>query len=205
MSSVRLLDLPDEIGHRPPFRSHVPNIIGVGRGSLSGADFGPFVSRGHYSIAEPRSVQKMIRRYVDRDLSELLDVWYRASLISHPFLSGEFLETERRQIAERWLPIAETIVYEIDGHVVGFLALIDIEVGAIFVDPDYQGQGIGRALMDTAQRSRSFLELNVFEDNSIGRRFYDSYGFEFVDRHVHEPTGHTELRLRLGHRATTDD
>jgi putative acetyltransferase len=140
----------------------------------------------------------MIRPYIDEDLGGLLDVWYRASLIAHSFLSEEFFETERRLIAERWLPIAETMVYETSGRVVGFLALIGNEVGAIFVDPDSQGRGIGRALMDAARDSRPFLELDVFEANSIGRRFYDAYGFEFVNRHVNEAVGEPELRLRLG-------
>ena len=140
----------------------------------------------------------MIRLYTDEDLGELRDVWYRASLIAHSFLSSEFFETERRQIAAHWLPMAETTVYETEGRVVGFLSLIGNEVGAIFVDPDYQGRRIGRALMDGARDSRPFLELSVLEANSIGRRFYDAYGFEFVDRHVGEATGQSELRLRFG-------
>ena len=140
----------------------------------------------------------MTRPYTDEDLDELLDVWYQASLIAHSFLTEEFLATERRQIAEHWLPMAKTRVYETEGRVVGFLALVGNEVGAIFVDPSFQGRGIGRALMDRARESRPFLELNVLEANAIGRRFYDAYGFEFVDRHVGEATGQPELRLRLG-------
>ena len=139
-----------------------------------------------------------IRPYTDGDLEELLDVWYRASLVAHPFLSEAFLATERREISERWLPMAETTVYDVDGHAVGFIALIGNEVGAIFVDPDHQSMGVGRALKNHARESRPFLELNVFEANAIGRRFYDTYGFEFVDRHIHEASGETELRLRLG-------
>ena len=147
----------------------------------------------------------MIRPYTDEDLGELLDVWYRASLIAHSFLSNKFFETERRQIAERWLPMAETTVYQIDGRVVGFVSLIGNEVGAIFIDPDYQRRRIGRALMDGARDSRPFLELSVFEANPTGRSFYDAYGFEFVDRHVNEATGQPELRLRFGRHQPEED
>ena len=140
----------------------------------------------------------MIRAFGEEDLEELLDVWYRASLIAHSFLSQEFLTAERREIADVWLPMAETMVYETDGRVVGFLALIGNEVGAVFVDPDYQGRGIGRSLMDRARESRPFLELDVFEANAAGRGFYDAYGFELADRHIHEASGQPELRLRLG-------
>jgi putative acetyltransferase len=147
----------------------------------------------------------MIRPYTNEDLGDVLDVWYRASLIAHSFLSEAFLAIERRQIAERWLPMAETMVYETDGRVVGFLALIGNEVGAIFVDPDHQGRGIGRALMDGARDSRPFLELNVFEANAIGRRFYDAYGFELVGRHMNETAGQPELRLSLGRTRPDED
>ncbi len=147
----------------------------------------------------------MIRPYADEDLDELLHVWYQASLVAHSFLSEEFLSTERREVAEHWLPMAETMVYQTDGRVVGFVSLIGNEVGAIFVDPDLWGRGIGRALMDRARESRPFLELNVFEANAVGRRFYAAYGFEFVDRHVSEATGQAELRLRLGKPAGNPD
>lgn len=147
----------------------------------------------------------MLRQYTDEDLGELLDVWYRASLVAHSFLSEEFLDVERQQIAEQWLPMAEATVYEDEGRVVGFLALIGNEVGAIFVDPDCQGQGIGRTLMDSARDRRPSLELNVFEANSIGRRFYDAYGFEFVNRHVHDATDQPELRLRFERGRSPDD
>ncbi len=137
-----------------------------------------------------------IRPYADEDLDGLLDVWYRASLIAHPFLSGGFLETERRQIAEHWLPGAETVVYETAGRVVGFRSLVGNEVGGLFVDPDHQRRGIGRALLDHARDSRPILELDVFEANAVARRFYDTYGFRLVNRHMNEAAGEPELRLR---------
>ncbi len=139
----------------------------------------------------------MIRPYQTRDQDELIDVWFRASLLAHPFLSEDFLHAERTQIAKHWLPMAETTVFESDGKVVGFLALISNEVGGLFVDPDRQRQGIGHALMDVARESRPYLELNVFEANPIGRSFYAAYGFDEVERQISEATGHAELRLRL--------
>jgi putative acetyltransferase len=139
----------------------------------------------------------VIRPYDDGDLEGLLDVWYRASRIAHAFLPEEFLARERREIAERWLPAAETIV-SVDGErVVGFLSLVGNDVGAIFVDPERQGEGIGRALMDRARASRPFLELDVFERNAIGRRFYDAYGFRVIGRGDDEATGQRLVRLRL--------
>jgi putative acetyltransferase len=139
----------------------------------------------------------MIREYEEKDLSELLEVWYSASQVAHPFLDEDFFEQERRNIAAIHLPKAETWVYELDGVVVGFIALIGNEVGAIFVDARFHGQGIGRALMDKARRMRAVLELDVFKDNHVGRAFYEKYGFSQVNEYLHEETGLMQLRLRL--------
>jgi putative acetyltransferase len=141
--------------------------------------------------------QEVIRRYADADLDDVLDVWYEASVVAHSFLPAEFFVSERAQIADRWLPMARTFVYERDERVVGFLALIGNEVGALFVHPDHQRQGIGRALMDHARSLSPILELDVFEMNVIGRRFYAAYGFQPVGAHSDPETGHTQHRLHL--------
>ncbi len=139
----------------------------------------------------------MIRKYNAEDLAELLDVWYDASQIGHPFLSRDFLDQERRTVIQEYLPNAETWVFEEEGQVVGFIALIGNEVGGIFVTPRRHGQGIGRALMDHARASRNHLDVEVFEANEIGRAFYHPYGFKVIRPVVHEETGEPVLRLRL--------
>ncbi len=139
----------------------------------------------------------MIRPYRQTDLNRLLDVWYSASLVGHPFLDEAFFDKERTQIRDVHLPRAETWVYEEGDDVVGFIALLGNEVGAIFVDADHQGRGVGRALMDHARRLRGGLELSVFKENEIGRSFYQRYGFKQVAERVDPATGLIELRLRL--------
>ena len=63
----------------------------------------------------------MIRKYNTADLAELLDVWYDASQIAHWFLDSEFFDTERNEIREKHLPIADSWVFEEEGQVVGFI------------------------------------------------------------------------------------
>ncbi len=139
----------------------------------------------------------MIRKYDTDDLAELLDVWYDASQIAHPFWTRDLFEQERRDISQEFLPIAETWVFEREGRVVGFISLLGNEVGGIFVTPTRHGQGIGRALMDHARASRDHLKLEVFEANEIGRAFYDAYGFAVVGERLDEKTGLRLLRLHL--------
>lgn len=72
----------------------------------------------------------MIRGYQHRDLNELLEVWHQASLIAHPFLDDTFLRQERENIAKVYIPMSETWVYITNARLVGFISLIDNEVGA---------------------------------------------------------------------------
>jgi putative acetyltransferase len=136
-----------------------------------------------------------IRQYQGRDLNNLLTVWENASKIAHPFLTKEFIEQERYNIPNVYIPNADTWVVLDNDKVVGFIALIGSEIGAIFVHPDYQGRGFGKTLMDKAYSLHSQLEVEVFKENTIGRRFYDRYGFKLLHEKLHEETGNMLLRL----------
>jgi putative acetyltransferase len=137
-----------------------------------------------------------IRQYESHDLDGILSAWENASSLAHPFLGKEFLVQERKNIPEVYLPIADTWVVVIDNAVVGFIALIGNEVGAIFLQPECHGQGAGKALMDKARDLHGDLEVEVFAENPIGRKFYTRYGFVLLEEKLHEQTGQQVLRLK---------
>ncbi len=122
--------------------------------------------------------------------------WESASAKAHPFLTEAFLDQERYNIPNVYLPNTETWVIEQDGDVIGFTALMGNEVGAIFVDAAFHGTGAGKALMDKAVELHGEVELEVFKDNAVGRAFYDRYGFVLLAESVHEQTGNALLRLK---------
>ena len=104
---------------------------------------------------------------------------------------------ERKNIPEIYLPNADTWVVEIDGQVAGFIALIGNEVGAIFLQPEHQGKGVGRLMMEKAQALHGDLEVQVFVNNLIGLEFYLRYGFQLMAEKTHEQTGEQLLRLKF--------
>lgn len=138
----------------------------------------------------------MIRKYQAKDLDSVLELWHEASLIAHPFLTAEFLQKERFKLRAVFLPQSETWVYVREGQVVGFLSLVENEVGGLFVRPSQQRRGVGKALMDKARSLHHSLELEVFEANKIGRAFYAKYGFVPIGKHWEEETGQMVIRLR---------
>lgn len=138
-----------------------------------------------------------IRQYIGADLEMVQDSWEEATRLAHPFMTDEFIAQERKNVADLYIPNTDTWVAEIDGAVVGFVSLMGNEVGAIFLRPALHGQGVGRALMDKAQSLHGDLEVEVFKENTIGRRFYDAYGFRQIEEKHHEPTNQALLRLRF--------
>jgi putative acetyltransferase len=138
-----------------------------------------------------------IRQYRESDLEAVLSSWEVATRLAHKFMTDDFIAQERKNTTEIYLPNTDTWVAEIDGEVVGFIALMGNEVGAIFLQPACHGKGVGKALMDKARELHGNLEVEVFKENTIGRKFYSRYGFSHLEEKLHEPTGQQLLRLKF--------
>lgn len=137
----------------------------------------------------------MIRKYTNTDETAVVNAWYKANRLAHPFLSLDFLEDQRTAMKEMYLPNAETWVIEVDQKVVGFIALIGSEIGGLFVDPEFHGQKLGFALVNKAVAEKGSLTVEVFKQNPIGRKFYNRYGFCDPVESFHEMTGQQILTL----------
>ncbi len=139
----------------------------------------------------------MIRQYQAADCEAILRVWSLATAVAHPFLDKDFLQQEYQNIPALYLPVADTWVWQTEQAVVGFMSLLGNEIGAIFIDPACHRQGIGRAFITFAQQLHTALEVEVFEQNLQGRKFYAQMGFKLLQQKIHDQTGYGVLRLRL--------
>ncbi|KLN59713.1 acetyltransferase [Kiloniella spongiae] len=139
----------------------------------------------------------MIRKYETTDTTALVEIWSAANKVAHPFLSDVFVAQVAKDMRDIYLPNAETWVLEFDQKPIGFIALINTEIGGLFLDPEFHGKRLGKALVDHAVKLKGSLSVEVFEKNKVGRRFYDLYGFVEVDRYCHEPTNEISLKLTL--------
>jgi ribosomal protein S18 acetylase RimI-like enzyme len=88
-------------------------------------------------------------------------------------------EEDRAWVAETVLPNQEVWVAEADGRVVGVASLDQHDMlTQLYIDPGYQGRGIGSALLARAKDARpGGFSLYAFQRNTRARAFYERRGF----------------------------
>ena len=140
---------------------------------------------------------EMIRQFTPSDTEKVVDIWLSASALAHPFLDQNFVAQETENLRNIYLVHAETWLIEHNDRPVGFIAMLDTEIGGLFLEPALHGQGLGRALADHAYGLKGPMTVEVFAQNAIGRRFYDRYGFAETGQFIHEPTGQQVVKMAM--------
>lgn len=80
------------------------------------------------------------------------------------------------------LPNQLVWVAEDENQVVAIAALAGTTLEQLYVQPGFQGKGIGSALLQTAiQASGGTLELWTFQRNAAARAFYEHHGFIAIE------------------------
>lgn len=76
-------------------------------------------------------------------------------------------------------PAEIRLVARLEGRIAGFLELDGSHIENLFVDPDFQGRGIGTSLLrHVMANATGDLTLSVFTVNPAARRLYERHGFE---------------------------
>jgi putative acetyltransferase len=139
----------------------------------------------------------MIRRYKTEDTDTLIAIWDNAEALAHPFLPSEVRDQVRNDMRNLYLPNAETWVLEDNGALVGFIAMIEKEIGGLFLDPSRQGKGMGSQMVDHVVSLKGPLTVEVFKHNKIGVRFYKRYGFEVIGEGTFGVTGDKTIKMAM--------
>jgi putative acetyltransferase len=119
------------------------------------------------------------------DRERLLELWERSVRATHHFLEDSDIVALRPLVAEElasdeidwWVLVSAT------GAPIGFLGFASDTIEALFIDPDYHGQGGGKFLVAHAQSlGAGALAVDVNEQNEAALRFYEALGFSVVGR-----------------------
>lgn len=125
-----------------------------------------------------------IRRMENGQLDEVVGVWVRSRWDALPWLEERMNYSPEENLAH----FRDVIARECDvwvalrrEAVVGLLAIAGSQVDQLFVEPGFQGQGIGSALLSKAKSlSPDGLTLYTHQRNERARGFYEARGFRVV-------------------------
>ncbi|QFT91127.1 Protease synthase and sporulation negative regulatory protein PAI 1 [Bacillus sp. THAF10] len=104
--------------------------------------------------------------------------------------------------------LEQSIVFvaEMEGKIVGFANFSGVkdegkvELAAIYLYPEFQGNGIGTKLLE---KGIIYLDgvkemyINVEKDNAIGKAFYEAKGFQVVSEFDDDFDGHILKTIRM--------
>ena len=122
--------------------------------------------------------------------------------VQNNFLNSAYNDESMKQRLERSI----LYVAEVDGKVVGFANYSpvrdggNVELAAIYLNPKFQGKGIGTALLQQAineLEGTKEIYINVEKENKIGMTFYKAKGFEIVKEFDDEFDGHILKTVRM--------
>jgi GNAT superfamily N-acetyltransferase len=129
-------------------------------------------------------VTAAVRDASARGAAAVAAVWWRARHAAVPVIPAPVHDEAdvRRWVAEVLIPDSRTWVAVVEERVVAMMSLRDGWVDQLYVDPAWQGHGVGTLLVDFAKRrSPSVLDLWTFQANAGARRFYERHGFAPVE------------------------
>lgn len=139
----------------------------------------------------------MIRKLDNKDVNRIMEIWLESTIKAHSFIEKEYWQSNYNTVKDVYIPIAETYVYEENDVIKGFISIIDKEfIGALFVDNDYQGLGVGSKLINFVLNKHDTLSLAVYKENLKSVRFYKKMGFEILSEEINEDSKHPEYIMK---------
>lgn len=139
----------------------------------------------------------MIRKLDNKDVNRIMEIWLESTIKAHSFIEKEYWQSNYNTVKDVYIPIAETYVYEENDVIKGFISIIDKEfIGALFVDNDYQGLGVGSKLINFVLNKYDTLSLAVYKENFKSVRFYKKMGFEILSEEINEDSKHPEYIMK---------
>lgn len=125
-----------------------------------------------------------VRQFKEADLAEVGRIYANAKRdeLAYEAKVTDIIPLEEDAVILAAFRESDVIVYE-DDKVVGFAAMFDGQLRALFVHGEARGRGVGLALLNAAlARAPRGLSLHVSESNLKARQFYERSGFTVTGR-----------------------
>ena len=137
-----------------------------------------------------------IRLSEECDINIIMEIWLESTIRAHSFIEKNYWVNNYDLVKTKYIPYSKTYVYEEGNKIKGFISIIENNfIGALFVDNNSQGNGIGKKLLDFAKKEYKSLSLAVYKENEKALKFYLREGFSIVKEQVNEDSKRLELMM----------
>ena len=137
-----------------------------------------------------------IRLSEECDINIIMEIWLESTIRAHSFIEKNYWVNNYDLVKTKYIPYSKTYVYEEGNKIKGFISIIENNfIGALFVDNNSQGNGIGKKLLDFAKEEYKSLSLAVYKENEKALKFYLREGFSIVKEQVNEYSKRLELMM----------
>lgn len=132
--------------------------------------------------AEHARPQKLLR--------ELTEIWLRSVKSTHHFLTEQDIKKLYPLVSDalKNVPFLLTAKNE-NGKLLGFMGIEDNKLEMLFIHPDAQKQGLGKAMVSHAVNAYRIQFVDVNEANRDAFAFYRKIGFEPFARSEYDDLG----------------
>lgn len=135
----------------------------------------------------------MIKQLENFEIEEVMDIWLKTNITAHSFIPKQYWIKNYNVVKEDYIPASTTFVYKENSIIKAFISIINNSfIGALFVLEDYQGQGIGKKLLNYCKFLYSSLELEVYTENIAAVNFYKHSGFIVKKEQLNKNVGFME-------------
>lgn len=133
----------------------------------------------------------IIRLMTPDEIVQVAEVWRRSRIDAVPALEarlGHSFEEDLEHFAQVVVPGNSVWVAELDGMIVGMMAVQGSDLEKLYIEPRHQRRGIGTLLLEQAKHgSPSGLSLFTHQINTRARAFYEANGFRATKFGVSPP------------------
>jgi GNAT superfamily N-acetyltransferase len=127
------------------------------------------------------TINILIRDYRDEDFGAVTILWRVAREKSLPEFQrekGHFFFEDQDYFRDHILKRNRIWVVEVDHRPVAFMAMEKDFIDQLYIHPDYQRRGIGKAFLNFArEQSAEHVWLYTLQNNVNARAFYEKNGF----------------------------
>lgn len=149
--------------------------------------------------------QTAITAITAEDIPRVVAVWEASVRATHHFLTEADIQRLKPLVGDELSRLATLVgLRDDEGQVVGFIGVDGVEVAALFIHPEWRGQGIGRRLLTYAVETLGASRLDVSEQNDQAIGFYRRMGFEVAGRSEVDGMGLPFPLLHMRYEAARD-